>query len=265
MRDCRQIIVATAAILFSSAAANAADMPVKAVVALEKIEYGNLFFGVDWNTHKSLVGYSGIVYAPNGMHQSGWRLSAFGLVGRYEYHGGDNHDLFKGNFVSTDALVGWSHVFSNGAVTLAGGVNYQNHRVRPNDPENPVEGSKLGFKVQADLWINPTERTLVTVLGSYSTAFDTYYAAGRFGYDFTNTALFIGPEVGVLGTTARTRFAWGCTCRDSRSGPARLQSPAAGCANAVKAMVPTLRDRSTSASKADAGHTASRGAALGPP
>ncbi|MPZ40993.1 MAG: cellulose biosynthesis protein BcsS [Rhizobiales bacterium] len=191
---------AAVAIGLSSTAVMAADMPVKAAPApAAPIEYGNLYFGVDWTSHGSLAGYTGVLYAPTGMHQSGLRLSAFGLLGRYEYNGGDNNELFKGNFVSTDALIGWSNVFTNGAVTLSVGANFQHHRVRPSDPSNPVVGSKAGVKVQGDIWINPTEQTLIYGLASYSTAFDTYYAIGRFGYDFMKTELFIGPEVAALG------------------------------------------------------------------
>jgi len=166
--------------------------------AAEKIEYGNLYFGFDVTSHRSLAGYMGVLYAPQGMDKSGIRLSAFGLAGEYQYHG-DVGETFKGRFVSADALIGWSHVFNNGAFTLAVGGNYQDHRVRPFDPNNSVQGSKAGFKVQADLWVNPTQRTLIYALGSYSTAFDTYYTVGRLGYDFWGKGVFFGPEVGGLG------------------------------------------------------------------
>jgi cellulose biosynthesis protein BcsS len=219
-------VVAAAATLLFSSAVMAADQPlvVKAVPApIAPIEYGNLYFGVDWTSHKSLAGYTGVLYAPNGMHVSGLRLSAFGLVGRYEYHGGDTGtELFKGNFVSTDALVGWSHVFNNGAITLAIGANYQDHRVRPNDPNNPVRGAEVGFKVQADVWANPTARTLVYALGSYSTAFNTYYAVGRFGLDIFNTQVFFGPEVGALGNHRTDQQRLGAHLTGIKLGPGKV-------------------------------------------
>jgi hypothetical protein len=207
----------------TSAIANAADMPVKAVPApVERVEYGNIYFGVDWTSHKSLAGYAGVLYAPQGMDKSGWRVSAFGLGGRYEYNGGDNNELFKGKFVSTDVLVGWSHVFTNGAVTLQGGVNYQDHHVRPNDPNNPVVGAKWGFKIQGDIWYNPNERTLIYGLASYSTAFNTYYALGRIGYDFFGTQVFFGPEVGALGNDRTDQQRVGVHFTGIKLGPAKL-------------------------------------------
>src|SRR5215470_17085479 len=141
--------------------ASAADQAIirKAAAAPEQIEYGNLYYGVDWTSHRSLVGYMGVLYAPYGMDESGLRVSAFGLGGDYRYHG-DPGETFKGRFVTADALVGWSHVFNNGAFTLQVGANYQEHRIRPADPNNSVVGSKTGFKVQGDIWVNPTERSL---------------------------------------------------------------------------------------------------------
>src|SRR5215467_7758030 len=120
-----------AAIILAAPAggAIAADQPLvfKAPAAAdEKPEYGNLYFGYDWTSHRSLAGYTGVLYAPQGMDKSGLRLSAFGLIGDYQYHG-DVGENFKGKFVSTDALIGWSNVFNNGAATLQVGVNYQDH------------------------------------------------------------------------------------------------------------------------------------------
>jgi hypothetical protein len=200
-KNLRYIAALLGVVVLTSEASFAADIPMytKAIPAAQPIEYGNLYFGVDWTSHKSLAGYAGVLYAPAGMHQSGWRLSAFGLVGRYEYHGGDNNELFKGRFFATDALAGWSHVWNSGAITFQAGVNFQDHRVRPNDPNNPVVGSRVGFKVQGDIWYNPNQRTLIYGLASYSTAFNTYYSVGRVAYDFFEKGVFIGPEIGALG------------------------------------------------------------------
>jgi hypothetical protein len=218
------IWLSAALVAGSATLASAADIITKAPVApaAAPIEYGNLYFGVDWTSHKSLAGYMGVLYAPMGMGQSGLRLSAFGLLGQYEYHGGDAGELFNGRFVSSDVLVGWSNVFANGAFTLAVGPNFQHHRVRPNDPNNAVQGSEWGFKVQADLWVNPTPRTLIYALGSYSTAFDTYYSIGRLGYDVTGQQLFFGPEVGGLGNDRTDQVRVGAHLTGIKIGAAKV-------------------------------------------
>jgi len=204
-------------------AAVAADQAVvlKAAPSPATIEYGNLYYGIDWTSHRSIAGYMGLLYAPNGMHQSGIRLAAFGLVGRYKYHGGSGED-FTGKFASLDGLVGWSNVFRNGAFTVSVGANYQDQRVKPFDPNNPVQGTKTGFKVQGDLWVNPTPRTLIYMLGSYSTAFDTYYAIGRLGFDFTGSRVFFGPEVGGLGNDRTDQLRVGSHLSGLMLGPGKV-------------------------------------------
>ena len=191
---------------FPGMSAMAADMPLKApIMAAGPVDYGNLYFGTDVNTNGGLLGYGGILYAPYGRDKSGLRLSLFGLAGRYRYSDNDPTapTTFKGRFASVDALVGYSAVMNNGAVTAAIGANYQSHDITPFDPNNPVRGDRLGFKVQGDFWTNPTERTVVVGIASYSTAFNTYYSVLRGGYDFFGLGFYIGPEVGALGN-ART-------------------------------------------------------------
>ncbi|CAN0436695.1 unnamed protein product, partial [Phaeothamnion confervicola] len=148
---------ALACVALISPPAGAADLPYKVAPAVaEPIVYGNLYFGVDANTNGGLAGYSGLLYAPTGMGTSGLRLALFGLYGKYKYD--SDPVTFNGRFASVDALVGWSHVFENGAITLGIGANYQNQRVSPVDPFNVVQGSEVGFKVQGDFWTNPTEK-----------------------------------------------------------------------------------------------------------
>src|SRR5262245_24358256 len=67
----------------SAGAASAADQAIirKAAVAPEATEYGNLYYGFDWNSHRSLVGYMGVLYAPfGGMDKSGLPVSALRLT-----------------------------------------------------------------------------------------------------------------------------------------------------------------------------------------
>src|SRR5215510_4103259 len=222
-RSASAFLLSALVISATAGTASAADQAVvlKAAPAKEVTEYGNLYYGFDVNSHRSLVGYMGVLYAPYGMDKSGLRVSAFGLGGDYRYHG-DPGETFKGRFVSADALIGWSHVFNNGAATLQVGANYQDHRVRPFDPNNSVQGAKTGFKVQADLWVNPTTRTLIYALGSYSTAFDTYYTVGRLGYDFWGKGVFFGPEVGGLGNDRTDQLRVGGHMTGLMIGPGKL-------------------------------------------
>jgi hypothetical protein len=202
----------------SALVASAADRPVLKAAPM-KIEHGNLFYGFDATSHDSLAGYLGILYAPYGMHQSGIRFTAFGLYGRYEYNSTPDREA---RFWSGDLLVGWSNVMPNGAYTLSVGVNGQNHRISPFDPTNSVRGSEVGVKVQGDFWVNPSPVTLLTGLASYSTAFDTYYALLRAGYDFQGQRVYVGPEVVALGNERTDQVRLGLHASGIRIGIAKL-------------------------------------------
>src|ERR1700754_722869 len=119
-------------------AAFAADMPVKAAAGAtaDPIDYGNIYLGTDVNTNGGLVGYSGLLYAPGGMDNSGFRLALFGLYGKYQYDKTEDagSETFKARFGSVDILFGYSKVWENASWTVAIGGNYQDHVVTPFDP-----------------------------------------------------------------------------------------------------------------------------------
>ncbi|MCC6946201.1 MAG: cellulose biosynthesis protein BcsS [Bradyrhizobiaceae bacterium] len=220
MKRLSVVSLSAAFVTVSAAAGFAADLPVlKAPPA--KIEHGNLFYGFDADSHGSLVGYLGALYAPYGLHQSGVRLTAFGLYGKYDYDivGGE----IEGRFWAGDLLIGWSTVGPNGAATLSVGANYQNHRLSPSDPANPVSGSEWGAKVQGDFWFHPTPDSLVLGLASYSTAFDTYYGQLKLGYDFTRGQdVYFGPEFVALGNDRTDQVRVGAHLTGIKLGIAKL-------------------------------------------
>lgn len=184
-------------------------------------DYGNIYFGVDVDTNGNLAGYAGVLVAPFGLHQSGLRISAFAMPGQYEYVSGPIP--IEARFATVDLLVGWSHLFGYGGVTLMVGGNYQDHRPSTFDPTNTVEGTELGFKVQGDVWINPTPATLLFALASYSTAFDSYYAIGRAGYDITGGSyVFVGPEVSGFSSDRTEHIRLGAHVTGIKLGPAKL-------------------------------------------
>jgi len=87
-------------------------------------------------------------------------------------------------------------VGNGGSLTISVGVDHQNHDLTPNDPANSVRGSETGFKVAADL-NREGEHHLLSVIGNYSTAFDSYWTRGRLG--LKHNRLTIGPEAIALG------------------------------------------------------------------
>jgi hypothetical protein len=84
---------------------------------------------------------------------------------------------------------------------LLAGVYVENDMLSINDPNDPVKGTAVGFKVRADEFYKPTPRTLIASEAEYSTAFQTYWTQAKWGYDPTkdNKGIFVGPEVMAFG------------------------------------------------------------------
>lgn len=145
-----------------------------------------------------IEGYSGFYYALNGdLQRSGFILRVFGTSGSYDYDlvtGRVDSDYFQG-----DVMLGYQWVVGRWDFGVYVGADYQHHTLTPDDPANHLRGSELGFKVLVDLETNQNGNSPIyaALRGSYSTAFDTYYAVGRLGYLFGRFT--IGPEAWAFG------------------------------------------------------------------
>jgi hypothetical protein len=72
------------------------------------------------------------------------------------------------------------------------GVEHQDHHLSPFDPTNSVSGGETGFKLAGDITLGNTQPWYFNLMGSYSTAFDSYWSRLRVGYKFGRFT--IGPE-----------------------------------------------------------------------
>ena len=132
--------------------------------------------------------------------KSGFLMRLSGGVSVYNYVGPTGATI-DGTLWQLDAMPGYQHV--RGAETFGAsiGLDYQDSLLSPNDPTNPVRGTVVGFKVAANYDFQddkqPVEASLV---GEYSTAFETYYAELRVGARLTDK-LSLGPAAEVDGTT----------------------------------------------------------------
>jgi outer membrane immunogenic protein len=157
-----------------------------------------VFSGVDVSK-RSADGWVGALIAVNrDLDTSGPRVMLLGGTGVYRYPvtGG----FIRGVYSTGDMLAGWGFEGDNYSANLLVGANAANHILSDIDPENSVQGTKIGVKVRGDLWHNPTPLTLVYGEGEYSTAFQTFHLAGKFGYDATNgKGIFLGPEAAYFG------------------------------------------------------------------
>ena len=133
------------------------------------------------------------------MDASGIRIGAFGGYGTYSYQTSAG-SRSNGSFSTADGMIGWAFVTEKTNTKFMVGANVQDQiLVRP-DPTNPVQGTKTGLKGQVDTYMNPTSSTMIFALGSYSTAFRTWYSELKLGYALLNdTDVFIGPQFIALG------------------------------------------------------------------
>jgi hypothetical protein len=156
----------------------------------------SVFSGFELTSIGSYTGWAGATLAPWGnLDTSGLRIGLFDATGIYSYSTGASSQV-RGIFTSADILVGYGANVDSFAMKVSVGLNLQEHRLSGLDPSNPVQGSTVGLKLQADSWVNPTERTMLFGLVSYSTAFRTYYATLKAGYAvIEGQEVFIGPEV----------------------------------------------------------------------
>ena len=175
--------------------ARAADMPASPENGAQHI---SIFSGTDLTSIGSYTGYAGATLAPFGsLEASGFRLGLFGAAGTYRYNITDGGPVrVKGTFVTGDILAGYGYERDDFSAKVYVGLNVQQQSLSPSDPTNSVQGTRAGFKVQGDFYANPTKETMIFGVASYSTAFNTYYATLKTGYDVSDgKEIFVGPEV----------------------------------------------------------------------
>ena len=142
----------------------------------------------------------GIFALSKDLDTSGPRLWIEGGAGGYKFPvtGGG---LVSGVYTAGSILGGYAFEGKNYEVNLLAGVYAENDMLSSYDPNDPVKGTAVGFKVRADEYYNPTPRTLIASEAEYSTAFQTYWTQAKWGYDPTkdNKGIFVGPEVMAFG------------------------------------------------------------------
>ena len=94
-----------------------------------------------------------------GTLRAGWRLRAVGAFGRYDYQGrcsrgGTVATTFDGEISYGAALIGYQ--FRRQALFLKffAGIEGEDQHITPHDPNNSVQGSAVGLKLQAESWLD---------------------------------------------------------------------------------------------------------------
>ena len=143
--------------------------------------------------------YGGGVTALSGdISQDGLLFRAVLGFGEYKYSttavasGKVNGDIFQ-----AEASLGYQ-IYSD-AFRLSGylGIDYQDNDLSPNDTTNSTRGDEVGAKFQAEVETVHSAPYYASLMGSYSTANDSYWSRARIGYKFDG--FIIGPEGLLMG------------------------------------------------------------------
>lgn len=176
-----------------------------------------IWAGVDAASHTWLT-YSGVTVSPfSNVYEDGLRLRVTGGYGGYVYTGERRSELhtFTARTSYAEALAGYLMRLGPVTAKAFAGIAAIEHRIAPYDPDNPVQGQKVGPKFAAELWINMGASAWGQVDASWTSAHNTSGARARSGYRVWKD-VSIGIEGALhandLGEDLRgglfTRFAW---------------------------------------------------------
>jgi hypothetical protein len=143
--------------------------------AKEPTERGVWFSGYDF-IKDSRYAFDGMVLALNGdLSRDGWALRVYGSRVDYDAHPGDGRgyqaDLMLGYRFSRNQLYGGIYA----------GIDYQDYKLKPDNPTAEVRGTEVGFAVAGNLETSRDLPYYFSLSGKYSTAFDTYWSRLRLG------------------------------------------------------------------------------------
>ncbi len=186
-----------------------------------------VFTGADGGPHSWWV-YLGGVTALQGQDiatQPGFLARLAGGYGQYSYHRPGLSGV-DGNVGEGDLMVGYGMPFANGHVAAYIGGDWIDHSLSPSDPKNGAHGSEGGLKGQLEANFHPMDHILANAMGSYSTAFRTYWTREDVDYNFG--AFSLGPEVGFEGNKEFNSFRYGARLGDIDLGFADVALHAGG-------------------------------------
>ncbi len=173
----------------SSGAARAGDADVAHAI---------LFSGTDlWRN--GAFAHGGLLWSPNGLNRDGFTFKAMISGGSYRYHAGSlGGARVTGTEFAGALLAGWRIKRGQLEVKAFAGPELRNNTLSPDDPGNTLRGHKIGLRLAAELWDEPTPATMIAADASVSTVATDYSARAAFGWRVLDRFYF-GPETQVYG------------------------------------------------------------------
>lgn len=129
---------------------------------------------------------------------SGSRIRIEGLAGSYKFDSTGTGPQTRGNQVEGALLGGYEWLSRRSSFATYGGLAVRNSTFSDTLPGHAADGTKVGFKGVLEYYARPSDRTMLSAYGSYSTNFNAYYTRLRWGVTPFG-GFFVGPEVAALG------------------------------------------------------------------
>lgn len=157
-----------------------------------------IFSGADlWRQGNFL--YGGTVWAPFALDADGPVVKLITTRGFYRYRSGalGNADVI--GTMNAVAVMPGVHFTRNGVtVTIYAGLDRQSHVLAPDDPDNAARGNHVGVRGAAELWFEPTPRTMVTGAATLTTIAAAYALRAAAGWRLFDK-VYLGPETQLFG------------------------------------------------------------------
>jgi Cellulose biosynthesis protein BcsS len=181
-------------------AANAADWYTGAVPAKPNDDW---IVAVDasasvTSTGSSFAAVSATIAADGALNVSGARVRIEGLSGTYKFASTGSGQLTRGDQAEGSILAGYEWVTPKSSFSTYGGLAVRGSQFSDNDPGHAPNGTEVGFKGVMEYYARPSDRTMLSAYGSYSTNFNAYYTRLKYGV-MSFGQFYVGPEVAALG------------------------------------------------------------------
>lgn len=151
------------------------------------------YSGIDFVEDAHFFYSGGIIALNRDISKNGFLLQGFVGTGDYEY----NTDDVPGGKVDADAtelsaMLGYQIYSGNYRFAAYVGVGWIDNDLNPKDPENPTAGDETGVAVSGEFDTVETRPIYMSLIGQYTSAYDTYWSRARVGYRFNR--IVAGPE-----------------------------------------------------------------------
>lgn len=142
--------------------------------------------------------YGGFITAPGGFEQDGLMLKVLLSAGVYRYTSQGLGEDVIGAEGLTRVTPGWRIKRAGVEAKIFFGLDFERHKLWPDDPGNRLRGSDIGAHIAVELWYEPTTTTMMTGDLSLSTIATNNSARLAFGWhvlsDITG-GFYTGPEI----------------------------------------------------------------------